>query len=422
MKQILQGINRRQLAIFLCYLLMVSLIYSPFLLSVSIIGLIIISVFNLKIEEKVSFGLHPRLKNNFQRLFQHRAFLTVSLFFFIVLVSGIYSEDMVYWLERLRLKLPFLFLPFVFVSLPAFSERQYLGLLYFLLLLLFVTCMGIGLNYVLHFEEINALIQRGKPMPTPRNHIRFSLLLAFGIMAGTYLYWKKFYWKFQWEKYWIGGITLFLFLFIHILSVRSGLFVFYLASIVLLLRYIYLTGRYVLGLGLMVALLALPGIAYLTIPSFTTKIDYVRWDLSKYFFNKTEELNYHSDTERLISLKIGWQIGREHPLLGVGAGDLKKEVYARYAAQFPQIKKPKMPHNQLLSVFAGTGIWGLLLFCLAFFYPLFYRKNYRDPLFLAFACIIFFSFMMENTIENSMGIGLFAFFWCLGIARLEIKH
>lgn len=418
MKYLLQSINRQQLAIFLCCLLMVALIYSPFLLSVSIIGLIVISVFNLKVSEKVSFGLHPNLKENLRKLKKHRAFLAITLFFFIVLLLGIPVEDTTYWLERLRLKLPFLFLPFVFVSLPDFSKRQYLGLLYFLLAILFITCIGIGVNYLLHFEEINLMIRRGKPMPVPRNHIRFSLLLATGIMAGAYLYWKKFYWKYQWEKKWIGGVTLFLFLFMHILSVRSGLLVFYLASIFLLGRYMYITRRYFIGLSLIITLMALPGIAYLTIPSFTTKMDYARWDLKKYFSNKKEELNYHSDSERLISVQIGWQIGSENPIFGVGAGDLKKEVLARYAVQYPQITSPKMPHNQLLSVFAGMGIVGLFLFLVAFFLPLFYKKNYRNPLLVAFCCIIFFSFMMENTIENSMGIGLYAFFICFFIKNI----
>ena len=256
-------------------------------------------------------------------------------------------------------------------------------------------------------------------MPTPRNHIRFSLTLALGIIAGAYLYWEKFYLKYRWEPKMILGVTAFLFVFIHLLSVRSGLACLYMAIICLSARHVYLTRNYWIGFGVLLFLLLAPVVAYYTIPSFKAKIAYVKYD--RWIRANDKPGEDYSDSARLVSLKIGMQIGNEHPLVGIGAGNLKPEVYRRYAELYPEVEEPKMPHNQFVSVYAGTGIIGLLLFLVAFLYPLFYNKNYRNPLFLGFHVIVFTSFLAENTIENSIGVAFYASYLLLGLNYLSRK-
>ena len=90
-----------------------------------------------------------------------------------------------------------------------------------------------------------------------------------------------------------------------------------------------------------------------------------------------------------------------------------------------------MPHNQFISVYAGTGLIGLAIFLFALSYPLYWvllqvrgspqHNPGLDPsgtslgnaLFLGFHIIILASFMVENTIENSMGVGIYAFYLLL---------
>lgn len=409
-------ITLAQIALFFCAMLMVALIYSPFLLSLSMIGLLVTSLFNLKAGSKVSLGFNSILKQGFQNLVTHKNFSVITLFFFLVLFSGVLTEDSDYWLERLRLKLPFLFLPFAFVNLPAFSRREYQGLFYFLLMVLFFTCIGIGVNYGLHFEAINESILHGKPIPTPRHHIRFSLLLALGIIGGIFLIKEQVYCKRKWEKQVIIGMNLFLFVFIHILSVRSGLMVLYASFFFLTMHYIYRSRRYLIGLGFMAILILLPVLAYQFVPSFTNKVNYALWDLRMYQSNAEKRQNY-SDTARMTSLNIGLQIGQAHPIFGIGAGNLKREVTRIYNAEYPDIQKQIMPHNQFVSVYAGMGLVGLILFTGTFFFPLFYKKAHQDAFFVAFYIIIFLSFMVENTIESSMGIGFYVFFLCLFLKK-----
>lgn len=479
MFKLLQSIHRKQLSLFFYAVIISALIYSPFLLSVGMIGLAAIFTFQVDWTKAGWLRFNPKFFHYFAQFFRSKTHLIITLFFWIVFVSGLMTEDWGYWSNRLLMKLPFLVLPIIFCGLPKLSPRDYCGLLYFLVFALTVTCIGIGINYVIHFEEINTLMQQGRPMPTPRNHIRFSLILALGTIAAFFLYQVRFYFKYRWESKVLLATSVFLFLMIHLLSVRSGLAALYLAIFVLALRYVWLTGRYAVGLAVGIGLLLVPITAYYAIPSFQAKVAYVRYE---FWIRENNLSGNYSDLWRLISLQMGIEIGNEHPIVGVGAGNLRQEVIDRYTAQYPEMKQIRMPHNQLISVYAGTGLVGLSVFLFAFFYPLGSRgvrsrksevrslksisrksesqelgvgsresegrkisqegqtsalsletstsrhttydlQTYNPQtfdvqtynLFLAFHVIVFASFMVENTIENSIGVGFYAFFLLLGL-------
>jgi len=417
MKTFLQHIDRRQYTLFFCCIFLWALVYSKFMISVSMIMLLLAAIFDWNWEWKFFLKINPNLKKNFQKFISNKSYLVITFFFFIVLLSGIYSEDMHYWTERLRIKLPFLLLPFAFFSMPKFEEREYLSIFYFFLMLFFVSALLVGFEYWQNYLIITDGLGRGRPIPTPCNHIRYSLMMAFSIVGGLYLFLKKYYLKYPWERWLILGLTIFLFGFIHVLSVRSGLVGLYIAIVVLSLRYAFLQKKYLIGIAAALLVMFLPLIAYKAIPGFKQKVDYTWWDWKQYLEDKPLR---SSDAERMVSLNIGYQIGITHPILGVGAGDLRKEVHRIYDEQYPTVEDKKMPHNQLLSVFAGMGIVGLLVFCMAFFFPFFYGKK-LNALFIALHLIIFFSFLTENTIENSIGVAFYVFFllWRRGGEELE---
>lgn len=428
MVKILQSIRRDHLVLFLFAVIISALIYSPFLLSVGMIGLAVVFTFSIDWKAKGWFRFNPNFFLYFRRFFNSRVHLVITLFFWIVFVSGVMTEDWDYWTNRLVMKLPFLVLPIIFCGLPTLSLKQYWHLLFFLVFALTVTCIGIGINYLLHFEEINTLLKQGRPMPTPRNHIRFSLILALGNLAAFYLWHIRFKIKYDWEPKAILRAGIFLFLMIHLLSVRSGLAALYLAIMGLALRYVWQTGKYWVGIVVGLGLTVLPVAAYYAIPSFQAKVAYVRYE----FWIREHNLEGdYSDLWRIISLQMGLEIGNEHPIVGVGAGNLRQAVRARYAEDYPKIEHVRMPHNQLISLYAGTGLIGLSLFLFAFFFPLYHvlikQDNRTDEpssessfeirvgqsLFIGFHIIILASFMVENTIENSMGVGIYIFYLLL---------
>jgi len=345
-------------------------------------------------------------------------FAAVGLHFLIVLAGLFYPlEEPAYLLERLRIKTPFLGLPLVFWLLPAFPKRHYLLIWKFLLLLLGITSLGITVNYLLHFEEINLMIRQGQPMPMPCNHIRYSLLQAMGIAGGLYLLEERFAKRGIFQNrlplFLAAALVAWLFVAQHLIAVRSGLAVTYAVLFAAVIRYLLARRKYFAGGLVLLALTLAPILAYQLVPSVRTRIGYMRYDFDLY--RKGVAVGTLSDASRWVSWKIGWEIFRESPWTGVGPGNLRKEVEARYAEQFPDFEKRLMPHNQFLHTAAGSGIMGLLLLLTAFFLPLCYQKNWAHfPLF-ALHLIAFLSFMVEATLENAMGVAFYLFFLLLGL-------
>ncbi|HHM21560.1 MAG TPA: O-antigen ligase family protein [Bacteroidetes bacterium] len=416
MQTLLQSYKAQSLI--LLFIWVVSMVLSAeFVLSVSMIGLVVLALFQLEIEgPKVRVFFRKKLKSNLKKYGAYKAWLAVSVPFFLVLLSALWSSDMEYTLERLRIKLPFLVLPFAFVSMPTLRKKEIWIILYFLLAMMSIISLYVLTNFLVNFDEIMEQIGRGGHMPTPSNHIRFSLTLALTIIGGMALWVEKYYMRQPFERYIIGGLTLFLFIFIHILSVRSGLLALYVGLFVLGGYYVLIKKKHAIGLLGMVAIVAAPRVAYKTVPSFRLKIEYALWDYKQ--FRQGGGAQY-PDSERLASMLAGWQVAKENIWLGVGAGDLKKEIKNIYEKKYAGKYHFRMPHNQLISILAGTGIVGLGVFLIGFFYPLFYKNNFRQPLFLALHAVVFVSFFMENTIENNFGISMYLFFLLSGLNFLS---
>lgn len=395
--------------LFFCAVGMTMIIYSPYVLSNALIGLICLSLFDVQLKP-FRFGWHPDLLSNWKGFWRAPAFWMTSLIFFAVLLTCLYSSDMQYGLQRLRLKIPFLVMPFVFFALPRLSRRAYQGLFYFLIIILGLTNLGIGANYLLHYEEVNALIVQGHHIPTPRNHIRYSLLLALGVLFGLVLFFKKFHLRYSWERWLILAITIFNFVFIHILSVRSGIAVLYATLMIGVVLFSFSSKKYLLGIISLSGIVMLPVIAFLTIPSFTSKVNYANWELHEFLEGRSVA---GSDQGRIASYRVGWEVFCQQPVFGVGAGDLRSAVHSQYTSRFPAQTKKLMPHNQFLFVAAGMGFVGLLIFLLALCYPFFVHGHFRDPFYFIFFFVFFLSFLVEHTLENSIGIGFYVLF--LGI-------
>jgi O-antigen ligase len=215
----------------------------------------------------------------------------------------------------------------------------------------------------------------------------------------------------------LGAAILFLFLFLHILSVRSGIVGLYLVLLFSLGWYVWHTRRWGIGLIALIILLLVPAIARETMPSFRMRVDYMIWDWQQYRQNSG---NSYSDAERMISLRVGWQLWQEHPWFGIGAGDLPTEVQRVVDARYPQYSDaPKLPHNQFLYILTGTGLFGLALSLLAFFGPIAVRCYRQYYLFAAFQILAFTSFLVEYTIETAIGVAFYIFYtlWFMKMAE-----
>lgn len=385
--------TQRDIMVFWLCLAIVGLILSVFVLGLAMLGLFVtacVVCFRKKSSPRFRFSL---------------PLLALTLPFFLVLYPGWPLEDPGYWLSRLRIKLPFLLLPPAFMVLPALRPSDRLRIYRFAGMVLSLTTLLLTIYYMQHWETLSEAMKQGRPLPVPQNHIRFSLLIGIVSLALLIEYLPSF-WR---ERRFSSGLVmgLWLFLFLHMLSVRSGLVAVYLAMFVLLARHVFSSGKKLPALVGLFSLLLLPWLAWRFLPSVQAKVGYMLYDIEQ--FRKGEAAGY-ADSGRLLSWQIGWELFREQPWTGTGIGHLKQAVAQKYALYYPDAPVPLLPHNQFLSVLAASGIPGLLLFLFATGAPLFPSASRRNPTLLAFWIVLMASCMVENTLENALGVGLFLIF------------
>ena len=348
----------------------------------------------------------------FKNYFARKELWILSLFFWVVLFSGLYSEDKAGWMNWVRIKLPYLALPLAFAPVKKLNAQQMRVLLYGFIGVFFVSTAVVLLNYYRNYEAITDSFTRGNGIPMPFSHIRYTLMLSFSFFCCLWLLEKKEEVVLPFEKWLLLFFAAFAFLSLHILSVRSGLLGLYAGILFLSVREA-VRRKKILQSVLIVGLVGcLPFLAYHYVPAFHNKIEYMKYDLAQYREGKA---NNYSDALRLISMKVGIQIWNENPLLGAGAGDIKTETHRIYADRYPDIsvQNRRIPHNQFIWMLATTGLVGLLLFMIAFLTPLLSNHHYRLWILLLLHLILFTSFFTEDTLEEQMGTGFYLIFLLL---------
>jgi O-antigen ligase len=360
--------------------------------------------------------LSPSLKKDFLKFSKNPAYWAPVGIFLLFLISALCSTNWAEGIIRVRIALPLLVLPFSFAMMPRFSKQQYQQLLSIFIYAMFLTCIGVLIYYLMNYAEMQERLRVSKAIATPNGeHIRFSLMINLAVFAGFWLLQERFSWKTKWEQWLLVSSILFLIFMIHLLSVRIAVGVFYCGLFATILYYIIRKNRFKTGLILLALGVSTPYLAYNYIPSVHSKVHLTLYNWDMYNKGHIGEL---SDTQRLLSYKIAWQVGQSAPWTGVGIGDLKDEQAVIYQKEYPE-QKVMYPHNFFLTIYAATGILGLLFFLFCFFFPLFYNGNYRNLFFLLFFMTIFLSFMTENTLLMAIGVAMYSFFLLLSINYLS---
>lgn len=395
---------RKTIAYVVCIGLFIGLICSKFLITLSMIGFVGVGFFS------------PTFKQDIGRLWTNKSFLITLGIFFLFLISSLASTNLDAALVRLRIALPLFFLPIAFALLPPFTKKEYQQLLSIFLGGMTLACLGVLCYYWLNYEEMQQRLIVSKAIPTPNGeHIRFSLMINLAVFAGFWLLQEGFYWKDIKERWLIGGMTFFLIITLHLLSVRIGMVVLYAGLGMTALYYILLKKYYLLGLLSIIGLFTVPFLAYKYVPSITTKVNLTRHNWHMY---QQGYIGEYSDTQRLLSYKIAWDVAKQAPWFGVGIGDLNDEQAKIYKKKYPE-QQVMYPHNFFLTLYAATGVLGLLFFLFCFLFPFFYHQNYKNLFFLLFYLTIFLSFMTENTLLSAIGVGIYSFFLLFSLNYLE---
>jgi len=406
MTDFLKRMDRLNIFYGLCLVFLVSLFYSKFLLSVSMFGFFFLSWTdkNLRLS-----SIKTYLKNFTSRYY----FWPFTLVLLSMVFSIINSENLGYWWHHVQLKLPFLVLPLAFASFTFLNKSHLWKIVRVFVVISVITAFHTLICYFLRFDYYNDLISKGQSLYTPVQHVNYSLMIAFAAIISMIDFMER---KNNWSL--VAGF--FLFVFIHVLAVRTGMVAMYAGLMALVFSYTLINKKYLQGLGMIVFCFAIPIIAYFCLPSFANKLDYMIWDLTQMINGKTAD---YSDGGRIVSLQLGLDLFKAQPWLGTGIGDFKEACLDWYLNSDLEFKgKNNFPHNQFLYSLASTGIIGFFLYQLAFIIPFFVHKLYKNYLSLILYIVIYVSFLVETSLERSFGIAFFLFFVLLIIRSTDEHH
>ena len=362
---------------------------APVILSITMIGQLL----------SVLLLTHP--KKLWRNFINNKAMAFFSLSFLFLLLSFFYSDNLKYLGERLQIKVPILLYALIWPSIGILSKKQIKAIFYSLVSVCVISAGGILTNYALHFEEINQLYLQSKIMPGPINHIRFSLLIVFTTYI-IYYYIKQNYFKSRLEKTLLEMACLFLILFLHIYSVRSGLISLYAVITLVLINHVIITKNFTQIIKVITALIMIVGLSLIISPTMRNKLINTQQDVNVYANQK--DPNFNSLATRMVSYKTALKIAKENILWGCGQGDLKDKNDALFKRDYPSIVTPIIPHNQFMLYLAATGLIGLIIFTIAFTAPFWLNKFYKFELMQVAYVILLLAFQFEAMIETQIGV------------------
>lgn len=351
-------------------------------------------------------------------LYQPINFLFIGLF--VLCIFGyLYTDSIQNLNNKAGLKVLFLLFPIAFSQTPSFTDRArqlFIGIFVFVTAILATLTM---IDYAIHFEEYNILIQQSKPIEIIGGtmHIYFSMILALSAFLGLHLIQKNFkiilttiFDKLLFVAIIINIIAL------HVLSARTGLMSFYAALVMILLRHTIITRKYKTLIGGLFAMIAFPLVMYFSVPSVKNRIDNTFDDLNRYFNN--DYVGYYSISGRFETWKVAIHIFEDHPIFGVGSGDLQQDIESQYLIDGTRLMREEtLPncHNQYIETLAAHGIIGFAVFIsiLIFMFGMVKKLPRNNYLMLAFVSLFVVGFSVESLFEREAGITLFLFFFYL---------
>ncbi|MDO7885073.1 O-antigen ligase family protein [Hymenobacter cheonanensis] len=316
--------------------------------------------------------------------------------------------------QDLVLQLPFVLLPIAFLLLPDWQARHVRSLWLLLLGACLVAAAAATCNYVLHNKEIEQLYLQSKVMPTEPDHIRFSLLISIAVIAGATL--VRAGGLARWQRLCVLVAVLLLFLFQHLLAVRSGIVTMYAAGLAGLLWLGWYQKEWKAAVGAALVGIGLGASCLLLFPTLQNKVANTRTDAAQ--MESVRAANNFSMTARVYSYQAAWAIIKKHPFLGVSKVGLADAMAQEYGYRFPEIEPDRyvLPHNQFIYNLAAYGVLGLAVFLVGYYYSLWIGARRRNILLLLIYLIITVSFVVEYTLESNIGVIVGLFFMLLAAA------
>lgn len=334
----------------------------------------------------------------------------MGLLFTLPFVSGLWSENISSWQRLMEIKVPLLLMPFCGIVFMKYTQPMFKWVNIFFVGIIFIGCSWSMWQYSKDFSGIQEEYLRAGTIPTPMSneHVRFSWAVVLAYLVLLYETINGFS---KWDralKILALAVLVVFGVYLHLLSARTGIMGFFLIN--LLLAIYFLRKRLLLLFSTFGIIVLMPILGWYFLPTFQNRIKFVWWDFQNYSQgNYVEGL---SDTPRILSIKGGWQIMNQHPVLGTGFGDLNQEMMFWYDkhATFLLGYERLMPSNQWLIYSDGAGIIAGCLFLIVAVMPFLLRSLRKNIFWICTHLITFIIFVYEIPLETQFGVFIYSFF------------
>ena len=339
--------------------------------------------------------------------------------FFWFLLAGLWSEDKGRWLNHVRVELPLLLVPLgaVIGGVPAVQYRKWVWRVF--LITIGLVAAATAINYILHYDAINESVLHSKPFPiktltSDLSHIYFGVMLAFASLLSIHFAFQPQ--ASRRARYTYFGLGVVFALLLHVFSIRTGLAAWYVGGGFMLGRMVWLRADLrKWGLLLLICGLLVPVGAYYGSTSFRNRIENTQKDLQMWQ-KKGSDLSHWSAARRFVVWQLSYELWREHPILGIGPGDMSKELYdAHENIDYHIAPEHRVvdPHNQYFSWLAGSGLVGFLLACGVLLSVCFPRFRPTETAFWCLWPVLLTGFLFESMAERQVGITFWMWAWML---------
>ena len=380
---------------------MIGLIWSRAIVSIAPLLLAIPFVFN-----KANY-----LKNKW-------VIISIALMLFPILYSGWWSTNTKDWWKALSVKIQLFTLAIALLS-GSFTSKLYQQIMDCFIIILLIACGWSVIQYLNNRIDIEQGYLFAKTIPTLSDgDYGFFNWLVLVVCWLTLFNINKSQTKIR-KLLYAFAVTIFI-VFIHLLAVKKALIGLYGA---LLMIALYAVLKQEKKKAFLVLLFICIGfiISYSLFPTLRNRIQYTVYDFKE---NIAKPFSAGSnDGARWLSVKAGYQLMQENPLIGVGFGDIFNEVN-----QWHQLNNPSTPTdqrikpmNQWLTYGAGSGWPGLIIFSIGLI--ILYRQFYfKSAAIMGLLWIALVPLLTEDILEGQFGVAVFGLIFFFGIPYLKSNN
>lgn len=325
-------------------------------------------------------------------------YLAIIAYYLTLSVSMIYSEDVRQGVRSLELRLPLLLVPFLLASFE-FNNEVIKGIfLCYVVSILTATLFSLVstiLVFKIDFSDWSYFSWVvGNTIGLSLNHYALFVMFAIVIAAvGTVEY------KMMKLSLCVAA-TLYLTAFLFLLSSRMAIIIF----IVIFIGYLVKLIAVAENRRVVLMLTAAAGVFLLVVGSLTFAVPYLRDRVGQAFAGIEDDPRYHT-------FSASWNAIREHPVLGVGIGDVQSMLNHQYSkiGYDEGLRFEYNSHNDWLNVYLAVGFLGFASL-IAIFGTL-AKKALQEPAYLRWSAIFayFLASQTETILNRQKGVLLFSF-------------